>query len=127
MGVIGCRGHVRWTYRNVWMSGYMDTSAAAPVAVAPIDVGDEHRINVEDKLLIALRALSQASSRRPMHRRKLSHRRSGRPTESGDLEFDLAGAPAHRADHDLHVVAQLRHQFQQLGFADAAELAAGDA
>ena len=54
-------------------------------------------------------------------------RRSGRPAESGELEFDLAGTAAHRADDDLDVVAELGHQFQQLGFADAAELAAGDA
>ncbi len=58
---------------------------------------------------------------------ELSHRRSGHPMQSGELEFDLAGAAAHGADDDLDVVAELRHQFQQLGFADAAELAAGDA
>ena len=46
---------------------------------------------------------------------------------SGELKFDLASAATHGADDDLDVVAQLRHQFQQLGFADAAELAASDA
>ena len=45
---------------------------------------------------------------------------------SGELKLDLAGTAAHRADDDLDVVAELGHQFQQLGFADAAELAAGD-
>ena len=50
-----------------------------------------------------------------------------RPTWSGELELDLAGTSAHRAHDDLDVVAELGHQFQQLGFADAAELAAGDA
>jgi hypothetical protein len=56
-----------------------------------------------------------------------SHSRNGRPSESGELELDLAGASAHWADDDLDVVAQLGHQFEELGFADAAELAAGDA
>ena len=46
---------------------------------------------------------------------------------SGELEFDLAGTAAHWTHDDLDVVTQLRHQFQQLGFADAAELPAGDA
>ena len=31
---------------------------------------------------------------------------------SGELEFNLAGAAAHRADNDLDVVAELGHQFQ---------------
>jgi hypothetical protein len=43
------------------------------------------------------------------------------------LEFDLCGAAAHRTHDDLDVVTDAGHQFQQLGFADAAELAAGDA
>ena len=46
---------------------------------------------------------------------------------SRQLKLNLAGAAVHRADDDLHVVAELGHQFQQLGFADAAELTAGDA
>lgn len=54
-------------------------------------------------------------------------RSSAASCPSGELKLDPAGAPAHRADDDLDVVAQLRHQFQQLGFTDAAELAAGDA
>lgn len=31
---------------------------------------------------------------------------------SGKLQFDLAGAAPHRADQNLHVVAQPGHQFQ---------------
>ncbi len=56
-----------------------------------------------------------------------SHRRSGWPTWSGELKLDLSGASAHGADDDLDIVAELGHQFQQFGFADAAKLAAGDA
>ena len=46
---------------------------------------------------------------------------------SGELKFDLASAATNGADDDLHVVSQLCHQFQQLGFADASKLPAGDA
>ena len=46
---------------------------------------------------------------------------------SGELEFDLAAAAAHGADDDLDVVAQSGDQFEQLDFADASELPAGDA
>lgn len=48
-------------------------------------------------------------------------------TVSGKMQFDLAGAEAHRADDGLDIVAQLRCQFQHFGFADATELAARDA
>ena len=44
--------------------------------------------------------------------------------QSVKLQFDLAGAAPHRADHDLHVLAQPGHQLQQFGLADAAKLAA---
>jgi hypothetical protein len=47
--------------------------------------------------------------------------------DSSKFKFDLASAPPHRAYNDLDVVPQLRHQLQQLGFADTTELAAGDA
>src|SRR3546814_6841726 len=47
--------------------------------------------------------------------------------QSVKLQFDLAGAAPHRADHDLHVMAQPGHQLQQFGLADAAKLAARDA
>ena len=44
-----------------------------------------------------------------------------------ELQLDLAGAPTHGTNDDFDVVAQLRHQFQQLGFADTAELPSGNA
>lgn len=71
-----------------------------------------HLEDVADLLGVTLQA-PQQSRRRPM--------------QSGELKLDLADAAAHRADDDLDVVAQLGHQFQQLGFADATELTAGDA
>ena len=46
---------------------------------------------------------------------------------SGKLKLNLPRAPAHRADHDFHIAAQLGDQFHQLGFADAAKLPTGNA
>jgi hypothetical protein len=75
-------------------------------------------------------------SRQTRARRRNRHRPpsgclwSGRPASqcgSDELEFDLAGASARRANDDLDVVPEAGDQFQQLGFADASELPARDA
>ena len=43
-----------------------------------------------------------------------------------ELQFNLAGAPTHRADDDLHVPAEPGNKLKQLGFADTPELTADD-
>lgn len=45
----------------------------------------------------------------------------------GEMQFDVAGPAFDRANRDRHIVAQARHQVQQLEFFNVSELTARNA